>query len=317
MHALAWDGHLLRVDPTYPTPQADATTAVVRVHLAGICATDLHILHGYMGFQGILGHEFVGEVHDGPAAWIGQRVVGEINFACGQCPACVQGLGRHCPTRQVMGILQADGSFAEYVRVPVANLHAVPPGVSDAAAVLTEPLAAAYEILDQVTVTPAHEVLVLGDGKLGLLCAQVLQTTGAQVCVVGKHAHKLALLARRGIRTVLQQAWQPRPCHVVVEATGSTTGLACAMASLRPRGTLVLKSTVADAHAVSLARLVVNEITVIGSRCGRFAPALQALAQAQVDVTPLIERVYPLADGVAALTHAAQPGALKILLTMA
>lgn len=316
MRALVWNGRALTLDAAYPIPQAEVATAVVRVRLAGICATDLQILRGYMGFQGILGHEFVGEVQAGPTAWLGQRVVGEINFACGQCPTCAQGLGRHCPTRRVMGIVNADGSFAEYVRVPVVNLHPVPAGVSDEAAVFTEPLAAAYAILDQVAVLPSHEVLVLGDGKLGLLCAQVLHTTGAQVSLVGKHAHKLALLQQRGIHTVLQHEWRPRPMDLVVEATGSTAGLASAIASLRPRGTLVLKSTVAAAHAVDLAPLVVNEITIIGSRCGRFAPALQALAQAQVAVTPLIEHIYALDNGIAALAHAAQPGALKILLHM-
>jgi threonine dehydrogenase-like Zn-dependent dehydrogenase len=316
VQALCWDGQHLRLDTAYPMPPTDDTSAVVRVHLAGICATDLQILRGYMGFQGVPGHEFVGEVSAGPAALVGTRVVGEINFACGHCPVCAQGLGRHCPTRQVMGILNADGCFAEYVRVPIANLHPVPASVPDEAAVFTEPLAAAFEILEQVRVQPGDDVVVLGDGKLGVLCAQVLQSAGAQVCIVGKHPHKLALLQQLGMATVLLRDWRPRLADILVEATGSPAGLALAMESVRPRGTLVLKSTVASPHTLSLAPLVINEITVVGSRCGRFAPALQALAHHQVTVAPLIEQVYPLAEGLAAVAHAARPGALKILMRM-
>ena len=316
MQALVWDGQHLRLETTYPTPQADETTAVVRVRLAGMCATDLQILQGYMGFQGVPGHEFVGEVSAGAAELVGTRVVAEINFACGHCPVCAQGLGRHCPRRRVMGILNADGSFAEYVSVPVANLHPVPDSVTDEVAVFTEPLAAAFEILEQIHVQPSDDVVVLGDGKLGLLCAQVLHSAGAQVCVVGKHAHKLALLHPFGIRTVLLADWRPRHADIVVEATGSPGGLALAIESLRPRGTLILKSTVATTHALSLAPLVINEITVVGSRCGRFPPALHALADQRVMVAPLIERVYPLAEGLVAVAHALRPGSLKILLRM-
>jgi len=316
VQALFWDGQHLRLETAYPTPPAEATTAVVRVHLAGICATDMQILQGYMGFQGVPGHEFVGEVSAGPTELLGTRVVGEINFACGRCSVCAQGLGRHCPTRQVMGILNADGCFAEYVRVPVANLHPVPAGVPDEVAVFTEPLAAACEILEQVRVQPTHDVVVLGDGKLGALCAQVLHSAGAQVCVVGKHPHKLALLHQLGMETVLLSDWRPRLADLVVEATGSTAGLALAMESIRPRGTLVLKSTVASTHTLSLAPLVINEITVVGSRCGPFPPALEALAHGHVTVAPLIERIYPLAEGVRALAHTAHPGTRKIMLRM-
>ena len=316
MHALVWDGQQLRLETAYATPQVDEATALVRVHLAGICATDLQIFQGYMGFQGVPGHEFVGEVSEGPATLLGTRVVGEINFSCGRCTVCAQGLGRHCPTRRVMGILHADGSFAEYMRVPVANLHPVPDSVTDEAAVFTEPLAAAFEILEQVHIQPGADVVVLGDGKLGLLCAQVLHSTGARVCVVGKHPHKLRLLDQLGISTAVLSDWQPHPADVVVEATGSTTGLQLAMTIVRPRGTLVLKSTVATAHALSLAPLVINEITVIGSRCGRFPPALHALVHQRVAVAPLIDRIYPLAEGLDAVAHAARPGTRKILLHM-
>jgi threonine dehydrogenase-like Zn-dependent dehydrogenase len=316
VQALVWDGRELQLDTAHATSPADDATALVRVHLAGICATDLQIFQGYMGFQGIPGHEFVGEVCAGPATLLGKRVVGEINFACGHCAVCAQGLGRHCPTRRVMGILHADGSFAEYVSVPVTNLHPVPDSVADEAAVFTEPLAAAFEILEQVHMPPGVDVVVLGDGKLGLLCAQVLHSTGAQVCVVGKHPHKLSRLHQSGIPTVVLSDWQPRLADVVVEATGSTTGLQLAMTILRPRGTLVLKSTVATAHALSLAPLVINEITVVGSRCGRFPPALHALEHQRVTVAPLIDRIYPLAEGLAAVAHATRPGTMKILLRM-
>jgi len=313
MQALLFDGTSARVVDR-PTPEPAADGALVRVTLAGICNTDLELVKGYMGFRGVLGHEFVGVVEAGPAAWRGQRVVGEINFACGRCATCARGLGRHCPTRRVMGILDADGSFAEHVAVPVRNLHAVPDGVTDEAAVFTEPLAAACEILEQVHVTPSTDCIVLGDGKLGLLVAQVLHHAGARVLAVGKHAAKLALLRRRGISTVTPGEWNGTPADLVVEATGSAAGLSAAVAATKPRGTLVLKSTVADAVPINLAPVVINEITVVGSRCGSFAPALRALETASVDVTSLISATRPLRDGVDALRQAAGPGVLKVLL---
>lgn len=314
MQALHWNGQRLRLDKAYPTPQADEHLAVVRVRLAGICSTDLQIFKGYMDFQGVPGHEFVGDICEGPTPLLGSRAVGEINFACGNCTYCARGLGRHCPTRRVMGILQADGSFAEYLAVPVTNLHPVPDNVTDEEAVFTEPLAAAFEILEQVHLRPTDDVLVLGDGKLALLCAQILQHTGVRVSLVGKHPRKLNLMAQQGIHTTLLTDWQPAPADVVVEATGSTTGLQMAIETVRPRGTLVLKSTVAAKHALSLAPLVIHEVTVVGSRCGPFPPALHALAHQHVSVTPLIDRVYPLTAGRDAMAHAAQPGSLKILL---
>jgi threonine dehydrogenase-like Zn-dependent dehydrogenase len=213
-----------------------------------------------------------------------------------------------------MGILNADGSFAEYMRVPIANLHEVPESVPDEAAVFTEPLAAAYEILEQIPLQAGAEVVVLGDGKLGLLCAQVLYLAGAKVTVVGKHEKKLSLLRQGGVRAVTRAVWKAQPADVVVEATGTADGLAQAITIVRPRGTLVLKSTVAQAHALSLAPLVINEVTVVGSRCGPFPPALQALARQQLSVTPLIETIYPLSEGSVAVEHAAQPGVLKVLL---
>jgi threonine dehydrogenase-like Zn-dependent dehydrogenase len=266
-----------------------------------------------MRFSGVPGHEFVGDVVDGPPDLTGKRIVGEINFACGVCEQCHQQLGRHCPHRKVMGILNADGSFADYVVVPVENLHAVPENVPDEAAVFTEPLAAAFEILEQIQLLPAAEVVIFGDGKLGLLCAQVLHLAGARVTAVGKHRKKLTLLQNLGLHTVALSDWKPHLVDVVIEATGSTSGMQLAMAAVKPRGTLVLKSTVAQEHTLSLAPLVINEVSVIGSRCGLFPPALQALAQASVEVTSLIDRVYPLTDGLAAINHAAQPETLKVL----
>ncbi|HYY24837.1 MAG TPA: alcohol dehydrogenase catalytic domain-containing protein, partial [Candidatus Udaeobacter sp.] len=288
--------------------------ALVRVHLAGICDTDLQIFKGYMGFRGVPGHEFVGSVSAGPVELLGKRVVGEINFGCGKCDYCDRGLRRHCPNRNVMGILNADGAFAGFVSVPVCNLHVVPDNVSDEEAVFTEPLAAAFEILEQVELNPGDQTLVLGDGKLGNLCAQVLKLTGASVTVLGKHEDKLRLIKRSGVRTMLLRDWEPKRFDVVVEATGSESGLQTAITAVRPGGTLVLKSTIAGEHKVSLAPLVINEITVIGSRCGLFAPALEALEEKSVSVTPLIEHIYPLKDGVMAVEHAGRVGMRKILL---
>jgi threonine dehydrogenase-like Zn-dependent dehydrogenase len=329
MQALYWDGHELSLDLSYPPPTrkskivgatgsrhgfSDSQTALVRVHLAGICSTDLQIFKGYMGFQGVPGHELVGSVIDGPQELIDKRVVSEINFACGECESCARGLGRHCPDRKVMGILGADGAFAEWISVPIANLHVVPQSVSDEEAVFTEPLAAAFEILEQVQLNPGDDVLVLGDGKLGNLCAQVLRLSGATVTALGKHEDKLKLIKRAGVRAVPLSDWKPRLFDVVVEATGSASALKLAMSAVRPRGTLVLKSTIAGEHHISLAPLVINEVTVIGSRCGVFPPALEALEEKSVSVTPLIEKIYPLADGLEAVGHAARTGTRKILL---
>jgi threonine dehydrogenase-like Zn-dependent dehydrogenase len=313
MHALRWDGATLRV-AAGPEPRASAATAVVRVHLAGICHTDLELTRGYMGFRGVLGHELVGEVIDGPTPWRGRRVVAEINFACGACAWCARGLGRHCPDRRVMGILGADGAFAEAVAVPIANLHAVPDAVSDDAAVFVEPLAAAFEIREQVRVDAGARCVVLGDGKLGLLVAQVLADAGADVLAVGKHDDKLARLRARGIATVRLERWDRARADVVVEATGRPAGFALAVAATRPRGTLVLKSTLAAQAPLDLAPIVIDEITVVGSRCGPFAPALAALADGRIDVRGLIDARYALADGVAAFEHAARPGTLKVLI---
>jgi threonine dehydrogenase-like Zn-dependent dehydrogenase len=316
VRALVFDGEHARLAER-PLPEAGPDLARVRVRLAGVCDTDLQILRGYLGFRGVLGHEFVGVVEDGPEGWRGARVVGEINFACGACDLCVRGLGRHCPARRVMGIQGADGAFAEAVAVPVANLHRVPGDVPDETAVFAEPLAAAFEILEQLSLAPDTRAVVLGDGKLGLLIAQVLADAGARVLAVGRHRAKLDVLARRGLETAIAEEVEPVPSDLVVEATGSASGLRRALAWVRPRGTLVLKSTVAEPDPVHLAPVVIHEIQVVGSRCGPFAPALAALAGGRVEVGALVAERLPLARADEALAHAARPGVLKVLLDCA
>jgi len=316
MRALVWDGTQARVSD-HPKPNLEAGWAIVRVALAGVCNTDLEIARGYMGFRGVLGHEFVGRVSQGPDEWSERRVVGEINFACGTCQSCRAGLGRHCPSRRVMGILNADGAFAEYLAVPIANLHAVPDEVPDEAAVFCEPLAAAGEILEQVAVTSDQQCTVLGDGKLGLLIAQVLQAAGLRVLAVGKHDEKLSILRARGIDTATLDAWLPghaKSADLVVEATGRAEGFRLALAATRPRGTLVLKSTVAEMPSVDLAPIVIDEINIVGSRCGPFAPALAWLAQTKVDVLSLVSHRFALERAADALAAAATPGAGKMLI---
>ncbi|MEE2678110.1 MAG: alcohol dehydrogenase catalytic domain-containing protein [Myxococcota bacterium] len=316
MRALRFDGGGVRLeDVAEPGPSEDC--AVVRVHLAGICRTDLEIVRGYMGFQGTLGHEFVGTVEAGPEGWRGQRVVGEINFACQTCDLCAQGLQRHCPHRKVMGILNADGAFADRVRVPTSNLHAVPAGVTDAQAVFAEPLAAAFEILEQVRIEAGQDCVVLGDGKLGLLVAQVLHHAGARVRCIGRHPDKLARLAGRDIETALLEDCGDVRASLVVEATGSAEGFQRALAAVRPRGTLVLKTTVSERLNLDLSPLVIDEIQVVGSRCGPFAPALRALETGAVDVMPLIAERVPLSRGPDALERAGIRGTLKVLLETA
>jgi threonine dehydrogenase-like Zn-dependent dehydrogenase len=315
MKALCFDGMLAVRD--VPAPEPGPGEALVRVRMAGICNTDVEIARGYMGFTGILGHELVGEVVSAPdASLVGRRVCAEINLACGRCDRCAQGLGRHCPTRRVLGILGKDGCFAEHVTLPVANLQEVPEGLSDEQAVFAEPLAAAFEVLQQVAVDPDARVLVLGDGKLGLLVAMVLAQTGADVVQVGKHEPKLAIARKVGVRTSLPADLTDTAFDIVVEATGSPAGLAMALDRIRPRGALVLKSTFHGKPEVDTARIVIDEIHVVGSRCGPFPPALRALAQARIDPTPLIHATRPLADAVDAFERAQAPGVLKVLLDM-
>ena len=317
MRAVVWDGQL-RVDPSYPQPVPPPGEALVRVTLAGICNTDLELMKGYLGFRGVLGHEFVGVVEESPApALVGQRVVGEINAYCGLCDTCRSGLLSHCPHGTTLGISGRDGAFADYVSLPTQLLHVIDDDVPDSAAVFVEPLAAAVEILEQVSVRPSDRVVVLGDGKLGLLVAQVLSLTGCDLVVVGRHEDKLAILSRRGIAVALDgRAADLGVADLVVDCVGRSEGFSRALRLLRPRGTLVLKSTYHGPAAVDLTTLVVDEITLVGSRCGPFGPALRMLAKGLVEVEPLIDTVYSIDDGVAAFDRAAARGSLKVLLRM-
>jgi threonine dehydrogenase-like Zn-dependent dehydrogenase len=297
-----------------PVPVA-GDEALVRVRLSGICGTDLELARGYYPFTGVIGHEFVGDVVQSPdPAWIGARVVGEINAGCGGCEACRAGRPTHCEQRTVLGIVGRDGAHAEYLRLPLGNLHRVPDSVSDEAAVFTEPIAAAVEILQQVHVLPTDRVLLVGAGRLGQLVAQVLALTGARLRVVAKHDAQRALLAARGIATIESDEIEPRRWDIVVEATGSPSGFDLAAAALRPRGTLVLKSTYRGEITLALAPFVVDEITIVGSRCGPFAPALRLLERGEIDPTPLIAARYPLEHAVEAIEAAARPGMMKVLL---
>jgi threonine dehydrogenase-like Zn-dependent dehydrogenase len=299
---------------------ARAGEALVRVRLAGVCNTDLEIVRGYAGFEGTLGHEFVGEVERAPGApeFEGRRVVGEINAGCGRCRLCRAGDARHCPARTVLGIVGRDGAFAEYLTLPVENLLLVPDEIQDERAVFTEPLAAACGITERVHVETETRVAVIGDGKLGLLCAQAIKaTTGAGVTLVGRHDRKLEIARERGVRVVKTDelpASFERAFDVTVEASGSPAGFETALKLLRPRGTLVLKSTFHGTTELNSAPVVVDEISIVGSRCGRFKPALELLRRGAVETDALIADEFPLSDGPRALERAAEPGVLKVLL---
>jgi threonine dehydrogenase-like Zn-dependent dehydrogenase len=301
MRALWLENRQLRLRDDVATPTGEA---LVRVLFAGICNTDIELTRGYYPFTGIPGHEFVGE-------WNGKRVVGEINAVCGTCEACGNGRPTHCERRTVLGIKNRNGSLAEYLTLPIENLHEVPDGITTEEAVFAEPVAAALEIQQQVTIAPDHRVLIVGDGKLGQLVAQTLALTGCRLTAIGRHRNKLDLLKRRGVETI--ETLPARKFDVVIECSGSPTGFAVARSALRPRGTLVMKSTYAGDLTFNASSLVVDEITMIGSRCGPFAPALRLLADRSIDVRPLISATYPLADAITAFEHAQRPGTLKVL----
>lgn len=299
-----------------PRPRRPASHALIRLLAAGICNTDLELQRGYYGFRGRPGHEFVGEVvgADTPAL-AGRRVVGEINLACGKCDWCARGLGRHCPRRKVLGISGHPGAFAEYLTLPEENLHIVPASIPDEHAVFTEPLAAACEILDQVRIPKGGVVAVLGDGKLGLLIGQVLRVHGAEVHQYGRHREKLRIAEAAGVDTQLARKKMPAAAYGwVVDATGSAEGLRRATQMVRPRGTLILKSTIHGAVAIDTAVIVVNEITLIGSRCGRFEPALRLLRRGKIRLDEMISDRIPLNKAPEAFKRAARKGALKVLL---
>jgi len=318
MKALRFENHQLKLAEI--AKPDDEREAVVRVLKSGICNTDVEIVRGYAGFQGTIGHEFVGVVEeaDGAEHLIGKRVVGEINAGCGVCELCKSGDSRHCPTRTVLGIVGRDGAHAEFLQLPAVNLLEVPFEISDEEAVFVEPLAAAYGITEQVEILPETRVAVVGDGKLGNLCAQSVVLKSRNVSIVGKHSEKLSLAAKRSIEGVLlKDALKlKRQFDVVVEASGSESGFNLALDLLKPRGKLILKSTFHGAASWQTARVVVDEITIVGSRCGRFAPALELLKKGLVDVKSLISEEFALADGLKAMNRAEQKGVMKVLLAM-
>ena len=299
----------------YPEPTPEDGEILVRVLHAGICETDLQLTQGYMGFHGILGHEFVGVAESGRLK--GERVVGEINCSCWQCDLCRSGLSNHCPNRSVLGILNRDGAFADFLCLPERNLHRVPDAVPTDEAVFTEPLAAAFQICEQMSLGSSSRIVVLGDGRLGNLCAQVCMLQGCHVTVVGKHGWKLALLARRGIETILlAEATLDRQADVVIDCTGAESGLSTALGFVRPRGVIVMKTTIVGEQTVSLAPIVIDEVTVVGSRCGPFPVALAALERQDVDIPPLVSARFPLQETVTALEQARKPSNLKVLLDL-
>jgi alcohol dehydrogenase len=292
-----------------PAPRVAHGFAKIRMLAAGICSTDLELQRGYYGFAGTPGHEFVGELADGT------RVAGEINLACGKCPWCARGLGRHCPHRTVLGIVKHPGAFREFLTLPVANLHPVPKSIPTEHAVFIEPVAAACEILDQIKIAKGTRVAVLGDGKLGLLIAQVLQAHGAKVLLFGRHREKMRLVEWSGVATeAIAEKLPERAFPIVVDATGSAEGLRGAIAMCEPRGTVVMKSTVHGLVPIDTAPAIVNEITLVGSRCGRFEPALRLLASGKVRVGDLISEQFPLDRAPDAFQRAATKGVLKVLL---
>lgn len=318
MKAAYFDGQL-KFRQDYPVDPVKPGFAKIKVKLAGICKTDMEIMKGYMGFKGVLGHEFVGVVEEcSVSAWVGKRVVGEINAACGKCDWCARDLGRHCPNRTTLGIFNHDGCMAEYCALPVANLLVVPESLSDERAVLTEPLSAACEILEQLPVAGNERVIVLGDGRLGILCAWVLSTVLKDVTVVGHHPEKLRAVQWRTIQTVLAEKDVAPGADIVVDATGSQAGIVTAMALCRPRGTIVLKSTVAISGDVNLAPVVINELTILGSRCGRFADGLSIMRDfPDMPLDRLISARYPLSRVQEAFVRATKSDALKVLLEIA
>lgn len=315
MRAAVFDRELRYVED-YPIPEEKPGWALIKVALAGICKTDMEILKGYLGFKGVLGHEFIGTVasSDDPA-WIGRRVAGEITAACGKCKLCAEGLGRHCPACVTLGISNLDGCMAEYCTLPLENLLTLPSDIAVERAVLIEPLSAACEILEQLPISGGERIIVLGDGRLGILCAWVLATVCADVTLVGRHPEKLEIAEWRAIKRVTTDEKIPPGADIVVEATGSGRGIATAMDLCRPRGIVVLKSTVAAAEPINLAPAVINEQTIVGSRCGRFKDGLKIMREyPDMPLERLITARYPLEQVVDAFRRAQDSDALKVLL---
>ncbi len=316
MRAVRFDGQL-KLERDIPRPEPADGDALIRVTLAGICNTDLEITRGYFDFKGTLGHEFVGRVLRCPSKpeLVGQRVVGEINAWCGECPTCRRGDETHCPNRTTLGIFKRDGAMAEYVTLPAKLLYALPDSLPDEVAVFAEPLAAAVEITERLHVKPTDRVIVIGDGKLGLLIAQVLQLTGCDLTVIGRHDEKLGILWQLGIKVALPDDHPSEQADIVVEATGNPDGFDLARKLVKPRGKMVLKSTYAGELTLNMSMVVVDELALIGSRCGPFAPALRLLEQGLINVDSMVTATYPLSDALQAFEKARERGALKVLLT--
>ena len=314
MKATFFDGKKMILEKHYPDPDFNET--LIRVDLAGICGTDLEILDGYMQYTGILGHEFVGTVKQSDnSELIGKRVVGEINAGCGKCDSCTNGMERHCSTRTVLGILKRNGAFAEYLSLPEKNLHVIPDSISDEQAVFIEPLAAAFEINEQVSLKPEWNVAVVGDGRLAQLIIQVIKLTCSNVTCFGKHENKLQSLVQSGIKIKLGiESTDEQLFDLVVEATGSNSGFTDTMKLVKPRGTVVLKSTIASRENLDLTPTIINEITLIGSRCGLFKPAIEALATGKVSVDSMIDFTFSLDQFDDAITYAKKPDTLKVFL---
>jgi threonine dehydrogenase-like Zn-dependent dehydrogenase len=301
-----------------PVPPVRPQEALIKVLQAGICSTDLQLIKGYMEFQGVLGHEFVGMVDEASeASLIGKRVVGEINAACRLCETCLNGRPTHCPYRTTLGIHGRDGAFADYLTLPIGNLFVVPDSITNDQAVFIEPLAAACEMTQMISIKPSDRVVVIGDGKLGLLCTQVLGLLGCAVTLLGRHPENYPWLIKRGITLTSHSKNISPGVDIIVEATGSPEGLSTAMQMIRPRGTIVLKSTYQGKMTLNMADFVIQEISLIGSRCGPFAPAIRLLEAGHIEVDPLIHAHYTITDGIAAMEKAAQRGILKVMLQMA
>jgi len=319
MKALVYDDGLKFVED-YKNPVLKAGEALIKTTLMGICNTDEEITKGYMGYKGVLGHEFTGVVSDvfngADKGWIGKRVVGEINAGCKKCVWCASGLERHCPNRGTLGIWQKEGCFSEYFTLPVSNLLEIPEGVEDEEAVFVEPLAAAYEIIEQVHIKPTDRVALLGDGKLGLSIALVLGALNIDLYHIGKHQNKLDISKNAGNKTILLSDIKGLEgfFDIVIEATGSVGGFETSLALTKPRGTLVLKSTIAAREGLNLAPVVINEITVIGSRCGQFAPVIRLLEKKAIDVKPLISKILPFEDALEGFNLNRQKDTLKVIL---
>lgn len=316
MKAVVFDNGL-KLETNYPKPTPKKGEALIKVNTIGICNTDYEITKGYMGYKGILGHEFTGvvvEINDENKSLLNKRVVGEINCGCGDCEWCAQGLERHCPNRSTLGIWQREGCFAEYVCLPVKNLLEIPENVSDDEAVFVEPLAAALEILEQVHIPPYKRGAVLGDGKLGLMIALALNAAGLDVVLIGKHENKLQIAKNQGVKTkLLADVEIKKEFDFVVEATGSISGFETSLALTKPRGTLILKSTIAASKEFNFAPVVVDEITIVGSRCGQFAPALRLLESKRIDVKPLISDIFDLDDSIAAFERNKDKSSIKVI----